>query len=232
MNFVFVDETGDPGSDITKGASAHFGMALICIKDEDYEAFNLLLSQVHWLCGTAKSITLGNKPVRALNLLRGLQELAKNGIISASGLFINKEKYGGRYLTWSDSNINPNEWRYYLRNYLLRHLLEFHFTENKTLLKEPIDLVLDRVMLSQSQYDNIFKYLNGKPDIPLKKPFEISPISYITISDSKYTGGLEVAHLLADILRDQAKGTLYPEIKQEAVFLKISEFIGHPKPAD
>jgi hypothetical protein len=84
MNYVFVDETGDPGSDIARGASAHFGMALICIKDENYEAINLLLSQVHWLCGTAKGITLGNKPVRALNLLRGLQELARNGIISAS----------------------------------------------------------------------------------------------------------------------------------------------------
>jgi hypothetical protein len=131
MNYVFVDETGDPGNDIAKGASAHFGMALICIRDENYEAINLLLSQVHWLCGTAKAITLGNKPVRTLNLLRGLQELARNGIISASGLVISKENYGGRYLTWSDSNITPNEWRYYLRNYLLRHLLEFHFTEKK-----------------------------------------------------------------------------------------------------
>jgi hypothetical protein len=85
-------------------------------------------------------------------------------------------------------------------------------------------------MLSQSQHDNIFKYLNGRPDIPLKRPFEIPPITYITISDSKYTGGLEVAHLLADLLRDQAKDTLNAEIKQEAAFLKITRFIGHSKP--
>jgi hypothetical protein len=230
MNFVFIDETGDPGSDVEKGASAYFGMALICVKDIDYEAISLLLSQVHWLCGTAKSISLGHKPVRAFNLLRGLHELAGNGLISASGLYIDKEKYGGRYLTWTDLNVSPNEWRYYLRNYLLRHLLEFHFHENGSIQEEPLDLVIDRVMLSQSQHDNIFKYLNGRPDIPLKRPFGIPPISFVTISDSKYTGGLEVAHLLADVLRDQAKGTLATDIKLESGFLKISQFVGHRKP--
>ncbi len=86
MNFVFVDETGDPGTNIDKGSSIYFGMSLVCVRDEDYDAVNLLLSQIHWLCGTAKAITLGMKPVRALQLLRGLNELARNGLVSASGL--------------------------------------------------------------------------------------------------------------------------------------------------
>ncbi len=231
MHFVFVDDTGDPGREVSKGASPHFGMALLSVKDNDYEAIRRLLSQVHWLSGTVSQIGLGRQPVRALSLLRGLKELARNGIVFASGIYITKENYGGRYLTWSDTDVPPSEWPYYLRNYLLRHLLEFHFSEVNT-ETESVDLVLDRVLLSESQRKNTLDYLNSRTAIPLKQSFAIPAISHLTIADSEYVGGLEVAHVLADILKKHSTETIPENIKEVSDFMRVKEFVGDQKAAE
>lgn len=228
MNFVFVDDTGDPGSQLSKGASAYFGMALLSVEDKDYQALRFLLSQVHWLSGTASSIGLGEQSIRALNLLRGLQELARHKIVPTSGLFINKENYGGRYLTWSDFDVPPPEWPYYLRNYILRHLLEFHFSALST-QSGPLDMVLDRVVLTESQRRNTFEYLNSKTTVPLRQPFAIPTVAHLAIADSEYVGGLEIAHVLADILKKHAKRAISRSETEVSDFIRIEEFVGDKK---
>jgi len=158
--------------------------------------------------------------------MRGLKELANHGVISASGLYINKEDYGGRYLKWSDVDVPSTEWTYYLRNYLLRHLLEFHF-ETVSTTDEPIDLVLDRVILTERQRGNTYDYLNSKTEIPLRESFSIPPVEHLTICDSEYVGGLEIAHVLADILTETIKGDIKPEVKAVSDFVRVKHFIGH-----
>ena len=155
----------------------------------------------------------------------------RNKIISASGLYIEKEKYGGRYLKWCETEVPQSEWPYYLRNYLLRHLLEFHYTvfDEFNDLSEPIDLVLDRVLLKEIQVKNTLDYLNSRIAIPLREEFKIPPIVHLTIADSHYVGGLEIAHLLAEVLRETAKGTLTPNIKGVSDFMRIEKFLGRRK---
>jgi len=230
VNFVFVDETGDPGSNISKGASLYFGMILLSVQDKDYKALRLLLSQIHWLRGTATSIELRRTYNKSLDLMRGLKELANHGVISVSGLYINKEDYGGRYLKWSDVDVPPTEWTYYLRNYLLRHLLEFHF-ETVGTIDEPIDLVLDRVVLTERQRGNTYDYLNSETGIPLRESFSIPPVEHLTICDSEYVGGLEIAHVLADILRETIKGAITREVKVVSDFVRVKHFVGHTEKA-
>lgn len=226
MIFVFVDETGDPGSELSKGATSSFGMALFSIKDSDYKSIRLLLSQVHWLYGTAGSIILRKRYHKSLSLMRGLKELANHGVISASGLYINKEDYGGRFLKWSDVEVLRSEWVHYLRNYLLRHLLELHFSNNNP-VTDSVDLVLDRVNLAERQRRNTYNYLNSKTEKPLREPFSIPPVEYLTIGDSEYVGGLEIAHVLADILKETIKGDITPEVRAVSDFVRIEHFIGH-----
>lgn len=226
MNFVFVDETGDPGSDISKGASLYFGLALISVNDKDYKALRFLLSQVHWLRGTATSIELKRTYNKSLDLMRGLKGLANNGVISASGLYIDKKDYGGRYLEWADEGVSRTEWAYFLRNYLLRHLLEFHFGAVGT-ATEPIDLVLDRVNLTEEQRVNTYNYLSSKTGIPLRKSFSIPPVKHLTICDSEYVGGLESAHVLADVLKEIIGEDVKPEVKEVSNFMKVEHFVGH-----
>jgi hypothetical protein len=225
MRFVFVDETGDPGSDIENGSSPFFGMAALSIKSQDYSALRSLLSQVHWLCGTASQIELNGHYVRSAQILRGLNSLAENSVISASGIYLIKKEYGGHYLTWSEQQTDKKEWRYYLRNYLLRHLLEYHFSQCDDYV-DHLDLVLDRVLLSEAQRQNTTNYLNSKTLIALKEPFKIPPISFLTIADSEYVGGLEIAHVLADVVRDSVKAELNKNIEPIVGFIRKLRFTG------
>jgi len=230
MIYVFVDETGDPGKrDILPfGSTPYFGMAAISITAKDYKALRFLLSQIHWLRGTATTIEFRRTYNKSLDLMRGLKELANHGLILASGLYINKEDYGGRYLEWSDVEAPQSEWAYYLRNYLLRHLLELHFSGNNA-LTDSIELVLDRIILTERQRGNTHDYLNSKTEIPLREPFSIPHVEYLTICDSEYVGGLEIAHALANILRETIKGAIAQEIKTVSDFMRIEHFIGHKK---
>jgi len=73
MLFVFVDETGDPGKRtlLSLGSTPYYGMAAISVSDGDYDALRLLLSQIHWLRGTATTIELRRTYNKSLDLMRG-----------------------------------------------------------------------------------------------------------------------------------------------------------------
>lgn len=230
MLFVFVDETGEPGKRniFSLGSTPYYGMVALSILDRDYKALRLLLSQMHWLRGAATSIELRRTYYKSMDLMRGLKELANRGVILASGLFINKGDYGGRFLKWSDVDIPKGEWKHYLRNYLLRHLLELHFS-NSGALANTIDLVLDRVTLSETQRKNTYDYLNSKTRKLLREPFAIPPIEFLTIGDSEYVGGLEITHVLADILRETIKGEVTSEVKEVSNFMRIEHFAGRKR---
>jgi hypothetical protein len=158
--------------------------------------------------------------------LRALSSLSKDNNIACTGLYINKSNYGGRYLEWSEQAITPNEMAYRLRNYLLRHLLEFHFS-HKDIPKTATDIILDRVALSEPQYLETFKYLNSK--LPLEKPFALPEITHLTIADNEYICGLELAHILADVVKKTAEGKLSDKYSKLVKFIRIIEFVGHKK---
>lgn len=227
MYFLFVDETGDPG----KEGSDCFGFALMQIHSSCYESIRRLLFSYRLLSGMFPEIkNLPQKPIAHLNLLRGLNSLAQAGLVQISGLYINKNRYGGRYLHWiDDDNMIPDrEWRYYLRNYLLRHLLEIHFSE-KSSTDEDIDLVLDRVLLSEEQRNNTLAYLNSKIPRTLERVFAIPQIKFLTIADSKYVGALQLVHIIADLIKNCATGRITDEQKKLSMQFRMTEFIGHKK---
>lgn len=180
MIFIFVDETGELGKRniFSLGSTSYFGIAAISIADRDYKVLRLLLAQIHWLRGTATTID-STKHIWAFNFLRGLKELEAIGLISASALYIDKKDYKGRYLTWSDYNIHKDEWRYYLRNYMLRHLLEYHF--NSSIPREPVELIIDRIPLTKNQLENTHNYLNSQTLPKESVPFAIPYIQHLTL---------------------------------------------------
>jgi hypothetical protein len=227
MNFVFMDDTGDIGLNDTE----YFGVALFHVHSDHYKAIRKLISQFRWL-GHIFDEFKTRPPKKGgysstEHLIRGLASFADYNYIAASGLFINKNHYGGRFLSWTELDIPPDEWPYYLRNYLMRHLLEFHFSD-ENIPRDDIDLVLDRIMLTENQRQNTIQYLNSKAPIPLKEPFLIPKILHLTIADSEYTDGLQIAHLLADIVKKYAKGRELPKKYIELRgFLNVIGFIGH-----
>ena len=225
MNFVFVDETGDTGS---KGGTDFFGYTILQVSSNDYHILHLLISQVCWLCGSAKPMRLTERPYRILNLLRGLKELANDEIISASALYIRKDEYCGRYLHWADYEIPPTQWTHYLRNYLLRHALEFHFTTGNNLIT-PIEIILDRFVITEDWQSKSLRYFNSQTPIPLRENFKIPPVLYLTLADSHYVHGIQVAHVLADTLRWQILGNINPTLTELSSFMRIKYFVGEGK---
>jgi hypothetical protein len=227
MNFIFVDETGDPGR---KGTQC-FGYGLLHIQDDKYFLTRRLLCEIRQrsgIWGDLSGITkkAGNQIL--INILQGLASLSKNNQIVCSGLYINKSTYGGRYLEWSELPIGENVMAYRLKNYLLRHLLEFHFSYNDVPQIET-DIILDRWELSEGQRQEMFNYLNGKTAITLAQPFSLPKISYLTIADNEYICGLELAHILADMVKRKAMNKLSDEYSKLIGFIRIREFIGHQK---
>lgn len=112
-------------------------------------------------------------------IVEGLSELARSDLVKVSGLCLTKQYYGGRYLNWLESDVPQNEWPLFLRHYLLRHLLELHFSRVQDSVS--IELVLDRVSLSESQRANLIRYLDSKPEIPLSQPFAIPRIEELKL---------------------------------------------------
>jgi hypothetical protein len=225
MDFLFVDETGDPGRE----GSKCFGLALLQVNSKCYMSIRRLLFSYRLLSGMFPEVKdLPQKPIAHLNLLRGISSLVEAGLVQVSGIYIYKERYGGRYLKWIDSGyaVAETEWRYYLRNYLLRHLLEMHFSDKPT-PNEDTDLVLDRVMLTEAQRANTLSYLNGKTQIALRQPFVIPKIIHLTIADSEYVGALQLVHIIADLVKTCAIGNLSGESEKLSRLFRIVEFIGH-----
>ena len=125
---------------------------------------------------------------------------------------------------WADDGIPESEWTYYLRNYLLRHLLEFHY-QDRDIDTFTIDLVLDRIMLTEIQRKNTLSYLNSNPEIGLKRVFSIPHIEHLTIADSKYVNCLQISHILTDMVKNIASGKM-TEAQAEYVstYFKVMKF--------
>jgi hypothetical protein len=228
MRFLFVDETGDPGD--AKGSTPYFGFALLEVHSGKYSAIRHLMSQIRWLRGIFGDLDRLS-PKRddnvVANLIRGLSILTVNDIIKVSGIFINKERYEGQYLKWTDKDVKREEWAYYLRNYLLRHLLEFNFEDREMADNDEIDLILDRVMLNEGQRKNTIAYLNSKTEMRLERKFAIPPVKHLTVASSDYVCGLEIAHILADIVKQKAMSDMSEKYAELTQFIRIKELEGH-----
>jgi hypothetical protein len=221
--FIFVDETGDTG---VAGGSVHFGMALLHVKASDYESVRKLLATIRWAFSLYSEIKLGTDKRPAQRLLEGLGVLSHEDLVRASGLCLVKEHYLGRYLSWCDLRVRRDEWSLYLRNYLLRHLLETHFAQASA--DGPIEVILDKVSLSEPQRANLLAYLSDDATIPRSAAFNLPPIESITIADSRYVGGLQVAHVLAEVVKDVACDKLPNSASELVSFLSLSSFLGKP----
>ncbi len=223
MNFVFVDETGDLGTN-----SSYFGLALLHVQDKNYRDIVQLISQIRWLnsiFGEIKKLDIKQELI--VMLLKGLNTLANQNHIAASGIMIDKSKYGGRYVNWIEDEYPQTEWPYHLRNYLLRHLLEFHFARPGINWQE-IDLIYDRITLTAAQIKNTHNYLNSMTTVPLKETFKIPAIAHFTLVDNTYVCGLEIAHLLTKAMHRQIY-SFTPEFFEMTQFLNVVGFIGHQK---
>ena len=95
-----------------------------------------------------------------------------------------------------------------------------------------IDLVLDRIAVNTAQRQNLEDYMMSRENIMLKQPFRLPKIDYLTISDSAYSGALQLAHMVADCVKKCATGKLTTEEAKLVGFIKFVEFLGTKGPGE
>lgn len=225
-HFLFVDETGNPSSGTT---TSYYGFGVVEVISSQYWKIRQILAEERWRQRFYKEFELNAKSYPVLNVFKQLQELSENDLVAASGLFVRKDHYGGRYLKWSDvEQLTEDQWPHAFRNYILRHALEFHYAD-RLHDQRRIDLVIDRIGVNREQRKNLEAYLRSK--MPLQRPFDLPEIEHVTISDSEYTGGLQIADMIASVVKRAATDTLEAEVTEIARFIRIASFVGGQAPA-
>ena len=225
-HFVFVDETGDLGP---KG-TGYYGYGIFEVAASDYGHIRKLLAEARARYSLYRDLELDFRKQPLREIFARLDELASKQIIRRSGLYIDKQRYGGRYLTWSDVELaRKPDWAHFLRNYLLRVALEHHYQPYEVDDRR-IDVILDRIAVNVEQHRNLEDYLANRATIPRRALFRLPELEYLTISDSRYTGALQIAHVLANVVKQYAKQAIDAGSATPVGFVRVCQFLGSPQP--
>jgi hypothetical protein len=195
--FIFVDESGDPGPD---GNPIYILLALhVAEPTLDRIRRHLVAFRYH------HDVTRELKVQRwadkfsapARHLLGFMADLAEEGFAVTTGNWLQKDRYragGGPYLTTTEGEAVR------FRNYQLRRLLERHAERRRW--SSAVDVVIDRWRMSAEQRRNLEEYLRGN--------FKLRPaIRWITLVDSSYCDTIQAVDIFSRLVRRcvTARGT-------------------------
>lgn len=198
--FLFVDESGDPGVDGTP----LYVMACIHADMETLVALQTHLVNFRYHHGVKGELKewgglLKKKPTQMTrSLLRFLLEVTEPGGVRASANWLRKATYRAN----GGPHLGPGSTAHWFQNYQLRRLLGRHQARNGW--GDNADLILDRWPMTEYQLMNLRNYLKGKCDL---RP----PPHHITIADSSYVPAIELADFYARLVRVAVEGGADPE---------------------
>jgi hypothetical protein len=189
--FMFVDESGDPGP------VGNLIYILIALHTNEMTLDRIrkhvaAFRYHHEVTREFKGQRWANKlPARgpAVHLLEYMAELTDAGDVVTTGVWLHKPTYkagGGPHLGGGAGE----SWRF--RHYLLRRLLERH--AERRLWSEAADLVIDRWAMTADQRKNLEEYLRG--NFKLRPPF-----FSITLVDSAYCDPIQVVDIYSRLIR-------------------------------
>ena len=208
QDFLFVDESGDPGYGMEQNSgrllsSPFFVLAALHLCDDSIPQINRHVAALRYLRSFDRELKLPAQQQYAGRLLGPIGQLAQSHYnVWASVVYVDKEQYTGRYLKPTpEAETDPLRFR----NYVLRRLLQHHFSLHP-LQSNQYDLVLDRVDMTAADRENLTTYLRSRPDIP--------PPTYVTHASSIYVEGLQVVHNIANSYYDSLRDghDLLPEL--------------------
>ncbi len=199
QDFLFVDESGDPGYSIDQNSgqllsSPFFVLAVLHICDDSIPQINRHVAAFRYFRSFDRELKLPAQQRFTGRLLEPIGQLAESdNNVWASVVYVDKEQYTGRYLK-PTPEVRTDSLRF--RNYVLRRLLRHHFSLYP-LQSNQYDLVLDRIDMTAPDRENLAMYLRSRPDIP--------PPTYVTHASSVYVEGLQVVHNIANGYYDSLK---------------------------
>lgn len=188
-DFLFIDESGDPGS-----FSEYYILALLHITDVSLKEINLHLGAMRYF-GSVKRELKSSRITQEQReqLIRILHDAHSSTFVRASAIYIPKKEYRGIYLTDRfDQKLDPSRFQ----NLALRRLLEYHFSICKQQSQE-IELVVDRFFTSEAAENKMRGYLRKD------KYGRLPAFLHITQADSRYVELLQVADWIAGAVKER-----------------------------
>jgi hypothetical protein len=216
VEFLFVDESGDPGPDGTP----LYVMACIHVDGPTLYAVQTHLVNFRYHHGIKGELKdwgglLKDQPTSMTRaLLRVLVELTDPKGIRATANWLDKATYktnrGPRF-----DDGSPTHW---FQNYQLRRLLGRHSAHHP--LGDNADLVLDRWPMTIEQRLSLRNYLREKCDL---RP----PPAHITVADSSYVPMVDLVDFYARLARRVAEGSMNPEYESFCkALMNVKEITG------
>jgi hypothetical protein len=192
--FLFVDESGDPGPE----GDPTYILACIHVDLNTLSAVQAHLVNFryhHGVKGELKSWggLLKKHPTQITrSLLRFLLEITGPDGVRASANWLDKQTYiqnGGPHL----NRATPTHWfqNYQLRRLLGRHQARHHWGDNT-------DLVLDRWSMTANHETNLNNYLKGKCGFS-------PPPHHVTVTDSAYVPLIDLVDMYTKLVRVVAR---------------------------
>ena len=197
-DYLFVDESGDPGYAIepTSGellSTPYYTSAVLHIVDDAFRYLNMHMSAFRFYSRLMNELKIPAGREQFDTLMKPIGVLAESGAgIFASAVYLDKRLYAGRYL--KPGGERPQD-PVRFRNFVLRRLLEHHFS-SFSLQSDRYDLVLDRIDMAKEERESLEGYLAGNRNIP--RP------NYITHASSIYTESLQIVHHIANGFKNTA----------------------------
>ncbi|MEF3692138.1 MAG: DUF3800 domain-containing protein [Candidatus Moraniibacteriota bacterium] len=189
-DFIFLDESGDPGN-----FTDYYITGLIHVTDLSLKKLNIHLGALRYFGGVRnelKSTSLNQ--LQKEHLLDVLKISMHDGnFVKASAVFVNKKNYKGNYL--EDNELYKKD-PIKFRHFVLRRLLEFHFSKEKAQSRE-IELVVDRFHSDESKEQQLRNYLR---DIRITT---LPEFIHIIQADSRYVEMLQIADWISGSVKEK-----------------------------
>ena len=191
--FLFMDETGDPGHPSETSSSRYYQLNIMIIHRESLASMHKHIAAFRYFKDSGKEL---KKHTRDAKILAGVFEdlVRKNNVLFVS-FILEKEKYIGPYLKKIGKSAfayDPNKFR----NFVVKRSLEYIFAKLIKVDDENnnIELVFDRYLESETDEENLKKYLRGNYKLPA---FE-----NIVQVDSEYSEAVQVSDFIGRFVKE------------------------------
>lgn len=210
--FLFVDESGDAGDNVTKGSTIYYTELVI---QTEYGCLNPLVWHItKWRYEEGISSEPKHLPKdedKCKNLLKPIIELQQEGVIKCSAVYLLKEKYTGPYLK-TNSPFYNNRLRF--RNFVHRQLLEHHFGLYPKAQDDYMSVIFDYHRMGRGDFKNITNYLCNICE------FELDDIIHL---DSVCSWVLQLVGLLANGVSQAQLGETPKSITDMLSFIPMKD---------
>lgn len=209
-NFIFIDESGDPGNKLENGASSkHYAELALQINGDILGDFITHIINWKYVLGQPYETKALPKGLQCKRYLTPILELHSQGKIKCSCVYLFKEYYTGPYL-----KSEPPQ-PLYFRNFIHKKLLEYHFTEFPVAHTAGINLIFDDYRLPFEEVRKVENYLQNNWNLPdFRRIIHTNSISNLA---------LQVTSQLVEIIKSIILGTIDDGRKQLLSFITLKD---------